>query len=121
MNKYVYSNPEENGFTKFKLSKKQHNSLFKYRQIKWSDKYEYYYNENMIVIHNFVNWKGIFATTLLFPILVLLEGVVNFKKMLKELRELYNQKKYGQYSCDHVRRNSELYNNILEIIKNHQK
>lgn len=33
MSKYVYNNPLDDGYKKFKLTKQQHNKLFKYRQI----------------------------------------------------------------------------------------
>lgn len=42
LSKYKYSNPIERGYTMFRLTKRQHNNLFKYRQIKWSDRYDYY-------------------------------------------------------------------------------
>ena len=41
---YTYKSPIDSGYTQFKLTKKQHNALFKYRQIKWQDGYEYYYS-----------------------------------------------------------------------------
>jgi hypothetical protein len=59
MNNYEYINPLNKGFKKFKLNKKQHNSFFKYRQTRWFDRYEYYYNEQEIEINRFYNKKAI--------------------------------------------------------------
>lgn len=116
MSKYVYKNPIEQGYIKFKLTKKQHNQLFKYRQIKWCDKYEYYYNEHYVILHKFYNKKSIILATILFPIWVLLNGLVNIKETWIELIKLYNQKKYGSFGGDDVSNGSETYDKIMKII-----
>jgi len=36
MNNYIYKNPLENGYKQFKLTRKQHNKLFKHIKFKWS-------------------------------------------------------------------------------------
>lgn len=114
---YVYKDPLDSGYTQFKLSKKQHNQLFKYRQIKWCYKCEYYYDKNCIILHIFVNWKGILVTTLSLPVLILIHGLTSIKEIKKEMKELYNQKKYGSFSGDTVWSGGEKYKEIMEIIK----
>lgn len=121
MSKYKYTDPITNGYTKFKLTEKQHNNLFKYRQIGTGDKYEYYYNDSQIILHRFTNWKAITLTTILFPILVILHGVINYKEAWKELIGLYNQKKLGSFSGDSVQSGSEKYMEIMSIIKEKSK
>ena len=69
MSKYIYKNPLDEGYKKFKLTKKQHNQLFKHKQIKWLDKYEYYINEDGVILHRFYNWKVIILNTIFFPII----------------------------------------------------
>lgn len=117
MIKYHYSNPVDRGFTKFKLTKRQHNKLLKYRQMNWHDKYEYYYNDKEIIFHRLDNWKVIILTTLLFPVIVLLHGLVNFKEAWRDLKRLYKQKQSGSFVGDSVSNSSEKYDEIMEIIK----
>lgn len=116
MSNYKYKCPTEYGFTKFKLTKRQHNSLFKYRQIKWNDKYEYYYNNQSVILHNFTSNSAVVLSTILFPVLVLFAGLSNFKKCIKELKELYNQKEYGAFVRDDIHFDSNKYNEIMKII-----
>lgn len=116
MSDYIYQNPIDLGYKQFKLTKQQHNKLFKYRQLKWNNKYEYYYNENTIILHRFCNMQGIILNTLLFPIYVLLHGFVNFKELLNEFKRMYNQKKYGSFISDHVSKGSNIYKEIMKII-----
>jgi hypothetical protein len=117
MSKYVYEDPIKLGYIQFKLTKKQHNSLFKYRQIKWTDKYEYYYNEHEIIIHKFYNWKAVLLQTIFFPVEILMNGIVNAKEIYKEILELYNQKESGSFSGDDVSSGTDKYNEIMDIIK----
>jgi hypothetical protein len=116
MSDYVYKNPLNNGFKQFKLTKKQHNQLFKYRQIKWYDTYKYYYNDKVIELHKFYNWKAIVISTILFPISILFEGLGNIKDSIKSIKKMYNQKETGYFSGDSIWKDSELYNKIMEII-----
>ena len=102
--KYVYENPLDKGYTKFKLTKKQHNSLFKYRQIKWFDNYQYYYNETEIIMERFTNTFGKIITTLLFPISVV---VVGFSDSKEALVDLYKQKEKGHFTSDIVWKRKE--------------
>lgn len=117
---YIYKNPLDNGYKKFKLSKKTHNKLFKYRQIKWIDKYEYYYNDKQIIFHKFYNPLVIIFNTLLFPVSVLLYGIMNFKECWLDLKKTYNQKKYGSFSSDSIPNGSDIYKKIIDIINEKQ-
>lgn len=119
MEKYKYVDPVENGYKQFKLTKKQHNELFKYRKITWADKYDYYDNGNHILIHKFINWKGVLYCTLTVPVAVLLNGVVNFKEILKELKELYNQKESGSFSSDIVQ--GDRYEKLMKMINENKR
>lgn len=116
MSKYIYKDPLKNGYKQFKLTKKQHNKLFKYRQIKWYDRYKYYYNENEVILHKFVNWKGVIFETILFPVNLLLNGIYNFKELINSYKRLYNQKKTGYFSGDNVYKGTDLYNKILKEV-----
>ena len=118
MRKYKYSDPTERGYIQFKLSKEEHNSLFKYRKIRWLDKYIYYYNDQGIKIHKFINKKGVIVATLSLPIAILIEGLGNYKEIWKELLSLYNQKNSGSFVSDFIDKNSNIYREIMKIINN---
>jgi len=117
MSKYVYENPLSNGYKQFKLSKKQHNKLFKYRQIKWYHKYEYFYSKDDVILHRFFNYKAVTLSTLLFPVSILLTGIINIKECWQDLQKMYNQKKYGAFSADQIESDTDRYDQIMEIIK----
>jgi hypothetical protein len=116
LSKYQYTNPIDKGYTKFILTKKQHNEIFKNRQMKWMGKCEYYYNENQIIIHSFTNWKAILLSTILFPVFVLLHGIANINEVWKELLSLYNQKEKGSFVSEHIWKTENRYEQIMNII-----
>lgn len=116
MSKYKYISPIDKGFKQFKLTKKQHNSLFKYRQIRWFDKYEYYYNDSMIELHRFYNWKVVIVSTLFFPVTLFINGIGNIKEIIKELKSMYKQKEIGSFSGDSIWKDSDTYTKVIEII-----
>lgn len=118
MDEYVYVNPVEIGYKKFKLTRKNHNLLFKHRQMKWYNKYEYYYNENNIIIHKFATIPYIILCTLLLPVAIFISG---YSDVMYDLKRLYNQKKSGSFTSDNVWKypdNPEFYNKIIDKIKN---
>lgn len=117
MGQYIHKNPLEQGYKQFKLTEKQHNKLFPKRQIKWNDKYEYYYNDQGIVLQRYGNWKAVIVVTILFPIYLLLEGLSNYKELIKEYKGMYNQKKYGSFTSDYIWSGTDIYNEIMKIIK----
>lgn len=114
MNNYIYENPLKIGYKQFKLTKKQHNSLFKYRQIKWFDKYEYYYNNNEIILHQFYNRKAIVLRVILFPINTLLNGLINIKEVWQDTKELFKQKETGSFIGNSISSGTNLYNKVLK-------
>jgi len=116
MSNYIYTNPLDKGYKQFKLTKKQHNKLFKYRQMRWCDKYEYYYNGNEILIHKFINLPTKILATILFPFYLLFYGMGNFKELIKEMKSGYNQKKYGAFSVDSTTNGSNTYKAIMQLI-----
>lgn len=113
---YQYRNPIDRGFKQFTLTRKQHNSLFKYRQMRLWDRYEYYYNEHMILLHKFTrNWV-VAVNVLLLPHLIILHGVSNTKKIMRELREMIDQKRYGCFIEDSAHSGSETYSKVMDMM-----
>lgn len=121
MTNYQYTNPLDNGYKQFKLTKKQHNQLFKNRQIKWYDKYEYYYNNKLILLHKFYNWQAVLLNTIMFPLTVLVEGLGDIKEIIKDIKSLFNQKKYGSFISNGIWSNTDLYDDVMKIIKKGNK
>lgn len=115
--KYVYKDPLKNGYKRFKLSKRQHNQILKHRQIKWIDKYEYYYNDKHIILHKFYNPLCVGLNTLFFPLSVLINGFKNIKECWRDLMSLYHQKTSGSFVTDNIWNKSETYNKVMEVIK----
>jgi len=118
-NMYKYKNLIDRGYTKFSLTKKQHNSLFKRRQLNWFDKYDYYINENQIIMENSKNFLYIIVYTFLLPFLCLI-SLIKCKNIIDEYISLFNQKKLGKYSTDKVSKNTDLYDDILNTYKREQ-
>jgi len=117
LSNYIYKNPLDQGHKQFYLTKKQHNKLFKNRQIKWYDKYEYYYNDNCILLHKFYNLKAIILSTILLPIIVLMEGLINIKETMYDYKSLCNQKRSGSFSGDDICKGTDMYNEVMKAIK----
>nr|WP_145401713.1 hypothetical protein [Paenibacillus xylanexedens] len=123
--RYTYRNPVERGYKRFKLSKKQHNYLFPKRKMKWNTRYEYYYNDERVIMQRFTSFTAIVVTTILFPVLILFAGLSNFKEAITEMKWLFNEKKYGKFSEDWINRynydkgskvENEKYSNIMFTI-----
>lgn len=117
MSAYKYHDPVDKGYVKFKLSKKQHNEIFKYRQIKWNERYDYYYNDEKIIMHKLTNRKAVVMCTLFFPIAIIFEGLINIKEAWMDLKKLYNQKEYGSFVSEHVWKKEQKYKQIMDIVE----
>lgn len=115
---YKYENPLDNGYKRFKLTKKQHNSLFEHRQIRWIDKYEYFYNDKDIIIHKFYSFSCMILSTLLFPLGVLSNG---FSEAKDDIHRIWHQKERGSFTSDNVWYTNPIYNKIMEIIDSNEK
>lgn len=122
---YTYEDPLTKGYSRFKLSRKQHNQLFKYRQLKWysflTTKYEYYISPDDIRINRFVALPNIIFATILFPFMILIHGISNIKEILNEYKRAYNQKKYGSFINEHIWKTHKDYNTITTWILNNKE
>jgi hypothetical protein len=118
LSKYKYTDPVDSGFTKFKLTKKQHNEIFPKRKIKWTDRYEYFYNKHSILLHKFASWKAVLLSTILLPLIILLEGIANIKDIWREIVGLYKQKELGKFVPERIwKKENNKYQQVMDIIK----
>ncbi len=113
---YIYEDPLNKGYKQFKLTIKQHNELFPKRKKTWKNKFEYYYNDNLILLHNFVSWLTIMLNVILFPAIVLMNGFINIKEILIDYKQIFNQKKYGSFVSDSISSDTETYDKVMKII-----
>ena len=98
---YKYECPTERGYEKFKISRKDQNRIFKYRKWVWSINCEYYVKDKHIIMQQIPNVWGCIASTLLFPLGLLLEGLSNGKDTYKQMvTRVWKAKKYGAFSGD---------------------
>lgn len=122
--KYEYKCPTELEYVEFKLSRKDNNRILKYRKKNIFSKIEAFYKEDQIQLHYSANLLGILVTVLLFPYYFLAHGFGNAKEIISEYKELFNQKKYGSFSRDNIRkykRTNEVYEPFIELEKIYKK
>lgn len=121
MKKYQYSNPIDFGYTKIKFTRQQHNQLFKHRPISIFYHYDYYIGDDKLILHSTVSLFWTIVITIAFPIVLLFDGLSNFKSTLREYHKLYNQKRLGNFSADHCWSNTETYARAVKIAKDSGK
>lgn len=113
---YVYVDPLSNGYKRFFLAKKQHNELFKYDQLHWFTRYEYYISDDRIIVNRFTHPVAIAINLILFPLSLLLHGMVNFKESWTDHKKLLNEKKHGSFLSEIVWARTNTYKKIAEIV-----
>jgi hypothetical protein len=100
---YKYECPTVRGYVKFRISRKDQNRIFKYRKWIWSINHDYYVKDKHIIMQKIPNIYGCIASTLLFPVGVLLEGLANTKETYKDMiLRTWQCKKYGAFSSDDI-------------------
>lgn len=125
--KYKYVDPTENGYVRFKISKKQHNEIFPHRRVNIFTKIEAYHKENVFEFHYFTNLLGIILTLLLFPFYIILHGLTSFKDVVRDYYRLLNEKQTGSFTSEHVQKfnyNGEInkkYIKLKEIFEKQSK
>ena len=113
---YKYRCPTELGYRQIKLTKQQHNDLFKNQNIKWYDKYEYYYSRDKgLRVDKFYNWKLIALMTLLYPINILIEGFGNIKEINRDYTRMYKQKQYGSFVSERYYKDKPIFEKVKEL------
>jgi hypothetical protein len=100
---YKYKDLTKCGYEKFSISNKDQNRLFKYRKASWHTRYEFYVKDSHAVMHQLPSLPACIASTLLFPLGVLLEGIANYKEVYKGMvLQSWQCKKYGSFCSDTI-------------------
>ena len=102
--KYEYQCPTTKGYKRIKVSKAQHNSVFKYgkRTLLKSlvQKQEYYDNGNQIIVQHLPTLITKILCVVLLPVNLLFYGVGNLDELIKDTKRIIQPKKYGSFSSD---------------------
>ena len=112
-----------NGYREATLSNKLQDKLFQYRKSNYKTKYVYFVNEDIGVIEicAFCPLYLKIIGTILYPIVLLLYGIGNYKEVNKEISDIWNQKERGKFTGDTISKtknvNSDLYDEVLKNLK----
>lgn len=120
--KYEFKYTKENGLREATLSSKLQDKLFQYRKSKWNTKYIYFVNEdkNTIIMARFTPLYLKIFLTLLYPILLVFGGIVNYKQLNKNISDMWYEKERGTFSCDDFYRREKdntLYEEVMKNLK----
>lgn len=113
---YNYKDPAESGFKKIKLTRRQHNYLFKYRPRKWYQRVEYYISPEKFRMEIYTGRVAIFLIVALFPVNFLMAGLSNIGELLRDYKRLLNERGCGAFICDECWSNTDMYEEISRII-----
>ncbi|EJB8454890.1 hypothetical protein MW332_004738 [Vibrio parahaemolyticus] len=116
---YTFRYTEENGYKQVFMSKKDHNSLFEYRQVKWNYKYEYLLNEETghFVMLRLASLPAKLLVTISYPLIVILHGLVNYKEVNREIQMIWSQKKNGSFSADDWYRHQVFWDELMRAVR----
>ena len=103
--KYEYIDPISKGFKRIKVSRKNHNQVFKYRKRSFlkdlTNTTEYYENSGVILVQNV---PSVFGKVLLFvfsPIVIIYHGIGN-KEIYTDIKRALFAKRYGAFTSDYI-------------------
>lgn len=116
---YEFQYTKENGYQQVQVSKKDHNAMFEYRQIKWYQKYEYFLNEERghFVMICLTSLPAKLVNILGYPVMVLLHGLANYKEINQEISDQWHEKERGHFSGDDSYRRQEGWDELMSVVK----
>ena len=92
--KYRYICPTQEGYVKFKVTRKQHNALQQTVKASVFTKIEAFYSEDRVILHYSTKLSGKLLATLIAPYYVLLHGI----SVLSEYKDVWKSKRNGGYT-----------------------
>jgi len=116
---YEFKYTKENGYLQVQVSKKDHNTIFKYRQIKWYQKYEYFLNKERghFVMIRLTSLAGKLVNILCYPVIILLHGLANYKEVNQEISDQWNEKERGKFVIDDLYKDQEGWDKLTRVVK----
>lgn len=111
---YVYKKPKGK---RVSITRKQHNKLLTNRRLSFIKslfiKCDYYVDESGITIEHRVRFLCKLLNTMLIPIYIL---KARLPENYDEIKRMWWQNKYGSFAKDHIRINSNTYNEFLNLV-----
>lgn len=112
---YEYQCPTAKGYKRIKVSKAQHNSVFKYRKRtllkSLVHRQEYYDNGNQIIVQHLPTLITKILCVVLLPVNLLFYGVGNLDELMKDTKRIIQPKKHGSFSSDVI--SDEQYSKLM--------
>ena len=116
--KYTYVDNTTQGYVKVKLSKEEHKNIFnKYYK---GTRYEYYENEDSFIFEAYADIWVKLITVVLYPVLLLINGIGNIKELNGEVSDLFHEKERGifyrgqRYKSDLIEKNIKFVDHFLK-------
>lgn len=115
IDKKTYSKKEHKNYIRMHMSNKDFELLYPRRKIRTSQALEFYVNDFEIVVEYHTQLWVKLLNTVLFPVLILLNGIRNFKGICIEIRDLWQERKRGKFLSDIIykKHNEKNYNLML--------
>lgn len=120
MIEYEYSNPLNNGYVKTNISKKQLNSVFKYKKGIGCKPVVFYNREKDTFLIEYLTpvWMKVLGS-LTYPISVLVHGLSNYKEVWDDcFKYSWYERKYGKFTSDTIYvRQSFMHEQLRRFLK----
>lgn len=101
---YKYESPASKGYVLTKLKRRHLNKVLKYPiQPHWRVDVWWKEEDNTFIVERCTAYWAVFANCVLLPITLLLHGVANYKEILQEHKDLFNEKEKGKFVSDYWR------------------
>lgn len=115
---YKFKYTKDSGYQQVQMSKKDHNTIFKNRQIRWHQKYEYFLNEERghFVMICLTSLTCKLVSILGYPVMVLLHGLANYKEINQYIIDQWHEKEKGKFISDNAYRNQDGWNELMRVV-----
>lgn len=113
---YKYKSPAEKGYVLTRLKRRHLNKVLKY-PIKSYQRVNVWWNEkeNTFIVERCTARWAVVANIILLPISFLFHGVANYKEILKEHKDMFNEKEKGKFVSDWLK--GEVADKLKEMLK----
>jgi hypothetical protein len=102
MKNYEYNSPLNRGYEEIHLTLANHTKLFEKRPLSWKTEFRYYVNHEYktFELENYPSKIAIVITVLLYPILLIVNGIGNYKEVHRDIYGICNAQKTGTFNMD---------------------
>ena len=112
MSDYKYIDLTKNGYIRINLTKAEHLKIFPKLEYSIISKYEYYESENCIICRVFVTDFIKIISIILYPLLLLINGLRKFEELNKDISDLFHEKENGRFFSERVFKANLIKNGI---------